>query len=811
MPNNSTSDDSKSKPAQSMNTLQFLQAVEPTEDVHYVALMQAGKPGVSHHPYTSLEDMAAAVIEFDKKPDITVFHACATYREPFINEDGRKKYRVPANSKAAKAFWIDIDCGDEKAADNKGYATKNAAGKAILGFCQKAGFPAPLIIDSGNGLHCYWLLTESISSDEWKATAELLKSVLRHFGVLADPSRTADFASILRPVGTHNKKDPNNHKLVKVLREGQTVDVSVIKAALSDIVSKFDVVLPKPNPVRGTVADINDDLTAHAYPEVPAHFDLIAAKCNQVKILTKTGYQGNEPGWKAVIGAVVKCVDGAEKIHQYSSIDPGYNRAETQRKIDSCIDKPTTCKHIESCNPAGCEGCLSKDRITAPLQLGRTAGNDGIGNVDEAEQTNVALAAVQQDFAMMTAGSGVSIVDLAALKRKQEYGAAASLVLLRRPDGMLLIQRYLKLNFPALNPKDCMQRFPAATGTTLYDSVDFRPGMGRPGSLNLWVGPTLIPMQGKWSTLEEFLLNTICGNDKKIYAYLIRYLAHALQFPEQKPGVMITLIGGQGIGKGTLFALITKIWSATTLLTSRIADVVGDFNDALERCMFILLDEPAIRDEKNADSLKSLATNLEVRINPKGQPARTITSVHRIINATNHSHGGRREHDDRRDLTLKVSEHRKGDIAYWMKVYSAVETETAALMYDLMALDLSDFNVRQKPDTGELTKQKVMSLPIIDAFWHDCLYGGALPLHNTWPTFVSTKSVVEAIKDFAKGGRNFAPISANAVTTAIKRLCPQAQSAQCSEGAYRHRGFNLPSLEECRIAFETFIGGKVEW
>ncbi len=797
-----------------MSTLQFLEAILPLEGTHFLATMKVGVPGVTHHPFNTLEDMANAVERFDKQAGVTVYHACAAYREPFVQVGEKKQFRTPSNLLAIKSFSIDIDCGPEKAAAGKGHPTKNHGAGMVLKFCKDTGFPEPLIVSSGNGLHCYWLLTTSITADEWKALASSFKAALAHFGVLADPSRTADAASILRPPGSHNKKRPENLKPVRVVRGAQAVDAGVIVAALSNIINNFDVALTVsvPLPVRGIARDVNGDLTTHLRPDVTAYVDGIAAGCNQTKYFGATGCGGNEPLWRAMIGALHMAVDGAAKIHAFSSIDPSYSQAETQRKIDSCIDKPTTCAHIESCNPAGCQGCPSKGKITTPLQLGRIAVNDAIGTDDESDQNSVALQSLQKAFALISTGSTICVIDKESLQERQKNCAYGALVLMKRPDGTLLMQRHLKALYPRLDSRTCIPRFMTSPNTPIYDGVDFRPPPGRPRALNLWVGPTLTPVQGQWSTLKDFLFHVICAGDEVIYSYLIQYIAHALQHPEEKPDVMITLLGGQGIGKGTLFALIMKIWAATTLLTSRISEVVGDFNDSLEGCMFVLLDESHFAgDHKSANALKSLVTAPVVRITPKGQPSRSISSTHRFMHAANNGHAGINDADDRRSLVMKVSEHRKGDREYWKKVSAAVDSETPALMYDLLARDLSAFDATEKPDTDELTKQKIMSLPTIDAFWYDCLYSAAFPPGAEWAAFISTASLVDAAKEFSKGGRNYSQITANSVTTAIKRLCPPAHAAQRGEGSFRRRGFDLTPLGQCRTAFETYLGGKVEW
>ena len=75
--------------------------------------------------------------------------------------------------------------------------------------------------------------------------------------------------------------------------------------------------------------------------------------------------------------------------------------------------------------------------------------------------------------------------------------------------------------------------------------------------------------------------NSICDGNKALYQYLIRFLAHMVQRPEEKPGVMIIFLGRQGTGKGMFFQLLSKLWPRTTLVVSDIAQVVGQFNAAL--------------------------------------------------------------------------------------------------------------------------------------------------------------------------------------------------------------------------------------
>ena len=187
-----------------MDTLDFLSKTLPAYGNYCLVLTTVetdsrGRPYKVHIPYSDLETMAAALPRLERNPKYTaVYHACGSYQRPYIELDEisektgkpKRKYRVPENTAEARAFWLDIDCGEDKAAKGKGYPTQKDAAKAVVTFAKQIGWPTPMMVSSGYGLHCYWPLEESIAADEWRATAKWLKSATTHFRLLADPSQS---------------------------------------------------------------------------------------------------------------------------------------------------------------------------------------------------------------------------------------------------------------------------------------------------------------------------------------------------------------------------------------------------------------------------------------------------------------------------------------------------------------------------------------------------------------------------------------------------------------------------------------------
>ena len=323
-----------------------------------------------------------------------------------------------------------------------------------------------------------------------------------------------------------------------------------------------------------------------------------------------------------------------------------------------------------------------------------------------------ALSSVQDKFALISLGGKVGIIDKRELEGTSADGTAAKLVVMSRIDGGLLVQRFISSEFPQVDSKNILTTFTHNKNTQLYNGVEFNPRFTTPNVLNLWVGLTITPRQGMWSLIHTLLLEVLCGGRQSKYQYLIKYIAHALQRPWEKPGVMVILLGGQGTGKGTLAKIFQKIWSATFLQTNRIKHVVGDFNGSLERAFMVFLDESLIVGDRNSsDALKSLVTEPTISINEKHQPTRQIKSYHRFFSATNYDHFKATDRDDRRDFVLRVSEHRKGDYAFWNALNAEIENAgVEAFAHDLLAMDLTEFNVRAKPNTRELTEQKLQSL-----------------------------------------------------------------------------------------------------
>jgi hypothetical protein len=432
------------------------------------------------------------------------------------------------------------------------------------------------------------------------------------------------------------------------------------------------------------------------------------------------------------------------------------------------------------------------------------------------------LRELQKAFCLFQMGGDVWVGDLAGIEAVKAGTSSCDVAMYKQAAGKLLMERRLETLPAPSNARQVVKDFLVSPNTKVFDAVAFSPLPTPTSTLNYWTGSPVLPQAGDCSVIMEFLRNSICSANGRLFTYLIRYLAHMLQKPEEKPGIMIVLLGGQGTGKGSFFRLLRAIWQHTTLQVSDVAHVIGSFNAAIERNYVVCMDEALFSgDRKALDRLKSMVTEPTVTIEQKYQPRRSISSYHRFFAASNHKHFAQVEADDRRFAFFQVSEARKGDHAYWDNVHKAIDDPTviAAMVHEMLSLDLSKFNVRQRPKTEAHMDQRLKSLSGFDRYWFEVLQTGDFnpgspgePM-EPWqdPRFVSTKTLLEGWKGYEKGARLYTAPQERDVHQALKRLCPSAERDRQTKSKKPERGQQLPSLPDARNEFAQFMGGKIEW
>jgi hypothetical protein len=208
-----------------MDAEQFLDRVVAPGNFIAVAYKPPGR-GMGHK-FFRREDVgqAAGYIRWAGKKGIDVWHGMASYADAQakINDRGQQEYtgeRLQTNTQQIRAFWMDLDLkrnGDGKD-PAKVYANIGAAVTWLKAFVATTNMPLPNIwVNSGYGLHLYWVTEDPMPVATWKPYAEALKAAVMATGGLADLVVIADSARILRPPQSANMKDPANPAPVAVL------------------------------------------------------------------------------------------------------------------------------------------------------------------------------------------------------------------------------------------------------------------------------------------------------------------------------------------------------------------------------------------------------------------------------------------------------------------------------------------------------------------------------------------------------------------------------------------------------------------
>lgn len=352
-----------------MTPLDFLRLVLPKTG--FKVLATPATRGFRHATFTAHDGLADAAAEYDGRVDL--YFGLGGLRERKVEEkqaDGtvKTRVRVATNVEALRAFWLDIDVGE-----GKPYPTKREAATALAAFCRTAMLPAPLVVDSGGGLHVYWPLDADVSPGDWKPVALQFKALTQALSLGADPSRTSDVSSVLRVPGTTNLKH-GMRRPVRIVRDtAKVLSLATFAALVTAACEVHGVAAPKER-TRAAVTEENADLVAGLEDAAPADAKKIIAGCAQMRRIATRQEYASEPEWYAALQVVRLCQNAERVAHAVSKNHPAYTPVATETKLAQLAEKgigPTTCARFASFNAAACQACPHNGKITSPIQLGR--------------------------------------------------------------------------------------------------------------------------------------------------------------------------------------------------------------------------------------------------------------------------------------------------------------------------------------------------------------------------------------------------------------------------------------------------------
>ena len=206
---------------------------------------------------------------------------------------------------------------------------------------------------------------------------------------------------------------------------------------------------------------------------------------------------------------------------------------------------------------------------------------------------------------------------------------------------------------------------------------------------------------------KEFinLVSSLCNYDDIVSNYLMSYIAHLFQKPNENPYTAIVLKGNQGTGKDTLTHIIEKLLGNNYLVKlSDMSNLVGGFNDCLYNKLVVQINEMSGQDGyAYKNKIKDMITTETNIIKMKYLPIQYQTNYVRWFMFSNNLVPVVIENTDRRFLICETADDYIGKTEYWRDFYRKLNDKEylQQIYYYLMNYDISEWRPNDIPKTKD--------------------------------------------------------------------------------------------------------------
>jgi hypothetical protein len=784
-----------------LSLMDFLALVTPEAGDKVCAVIQKHVTGekrspVQHHACMTQAELANQIAERGDNGD--VYFALAGYKSGAVNSN---LGRIQENVLSLRAFWLDIDVGDDV---KKKYGSRRDAVQALGGFCNALKFPEPFLVISGGGLHVYWPLDNDLSRSDWKRIATLLKRACNLYQLKVDHSRTSDEASILRPIGTLNHKTAPPKAVKSIPWEGKPSSAAAIEEKLNLFLSaatappKIDFTgVPEIGSASASLANLGGALIDdREYVSLTT----LRQMCPHVTLKSATAY--------------------------FES------KGELKEERNCWLDAVLLPLKSEALKRPSEAGELKNIYLTSNVSFG--GHYDVVGNERQWEgTTNIGRTTIATFIAIAKHGGYVDSASEAVLAASLIEKFNARYVFVDMGGKAVIVGEQFdpESGFPRLTfsrPQQFKELYPEpffyqntfgkrhTTTRANYwltserkrrcANIAFLPGkvVGE-DTFNLWRGFATSPAKGDCKLLLRHIHNNICTGDNASYKALMQFLAHLVQRPFEKPGFMVVLIGAEGVGKGVFVHEVGALFGRHYCSQLDVKALTSQFNGELADAIFCFADEVSLTGKfDGVERFKRMITEPSVRLERKGIDAIEVKSYHRFILATNNAHAVPAGANARRFFVLKVASAAQQNHAY----FAAIKNQQCsggreALLYHLQhEVDLSDFDPQRAPATSALKEQKRLSLPPLEGWFCTHLESGEWWLDPDASIEVQPSKIVEDFR-LATSEKE----TAEHVGRTLKKLFPTLNRIQKTVSGNRRMWVTvLPKLSLAREQFQSATG-----
>lgn len=582
--------------------------------------------------------------------------------------------RTAENVYGACGFWVDVDCGKSKFDAGKGYLTEDDAVTALKSFCGNAGLPFPnRIVYSGGGIHAHWVMDKVVAREMWQDFAKKLKALTHRFGFLADDSRTADIASVLRIPGTHNHKYAPPKPVTLEFTSDKLISRSQMLEAIDGAYIKYcgaaKAVATEGNSATGNTE--NSEMWPPDMERLASALATLDPDCDDAT-------------WKLkrlapMARAAQRFPDLADKLYRlgrsWSSGElcgkpskawttPGASNGLTGEQVfdsvwERFLNAPPSSKQTSL-------GTIYHEAKEIGWTYTRTSGTDDTEQFEQSvtkavplEQTATAVpnpaTANTADHGMAdqkgqeTAGTTINVSNEVARLNERYAFIEKDSSIYRTEYGDFIEPAKFKLQHDnqKINVLSGQNIKSVGLGTAWlssqyrrqHKSLVIRPGediVTHDNCLNEWTGYAIAPIAGDVKPFLRLLVRLVRNRGAR--RYIQRWLAHLIQRPGSKMFVSIAMWSHiEGVGKNLLFEVIVFIIGAAHATVIGQAELTSSFNDWANHRIFVIGDEVSGNDKRQEnDKLKGLITGTTIHINQKYQPDREQPNLLNFVFLSNH-------------------------------------------------------------------------------------------------------------------------------------------------------------------------------
>lgn len=189
-----------------------------------------------------------------------------------------------------------------------------------------------IIVNSGNGIHGYWLLDKPFMIKN-ESDRKHISSIFKDFGKYVNGEAKK-----------HGWKLDNVYDLARILRVPGTINHKLGTGAKCEVIESHDE--------RHSISEFIQFIHSHegvaSVSNIAQGVEKVLRKCEFIKYCKDNAEHLPEPLWHAMITNLAPLKDSKSTVHEFSRSYPKYSFDETERKVQRAIqeNKPHTCDYI---------------------------------------------------------------------------------------------------------------------------------------------------------------------------------------------------------------------------------------------------------------------------------------------------------------------------------------------------------------------------------------------------------------------------------------------------------------------------------